>query len=177
MTGSAGNFGPDDARRAQDDAGTDDLLPAVYDQLRSLAQRRLADERPGHTLQATALVHEAYLRLAGDPHANWRDRAHFFAAAAEAMRRILVEQARRRAPMSVVELGSIFLADTGFSWQTFTLAYAGIARIDVVAQGADIVIDAIAFDFQTAIMIPLPQVAGMGAAGLVVIGVRHRRAS
>ena len=72
------------------------LLPLVYDQLRQLARRRMAAERPGHTLQATALVHEVYMRLVDDRNACWRDRGHFFAAAAEAMRRILVDQARRR---------------------------------------------------------------------------------
>jgi RNA polymerase sigma factor (TIGR02999 family) len=73
------------------------LLPLVYDELRKLAARRLARERPGHTLQATALVHEAYVRLVGpgDPR-GWDGRGHFFAAAAEAMRRILVENARRK---------------------------------------------------------------------------------
>ena len=75
---------------------TDRLLAAVYDELRRLAANRLAQERPGHTLQATALVHEAYLRLLGDEDADWENRGHFFAAAAEAMRRILVEAARRK---------------------------------------------------------------------------------
>ena len=71
------------------------LLPLVYDELRRLAAQRLALERPGQTLQATALVHEAYLRLVGGaPEAHWNSRGHFFAAAAEAMRRILVEGAR-----------------------------------------------------------------------------------
>jgi RNA polymerase sigma factor (TIGR02999 family) len=74
-----------------------ELLPLVYDELRRLATRRLARERPGQTLQATALVHEAYLRLVGhDPDRHWDHRGHFFAAAAEAMRRILVERARRK---------------------------------------------------------------------------------
>ncbi len=73
------------------------LLPMVYDELRRLAARRLAGEAPGQTLDATALVHEAYLRLVGgDPERPWQGRAHFFAAAAEAMRRILVENARRK---------------------------------------------------------------------------------
>jgi RNA polymerase sigma factor (TIGR02999 family) len=73
------------------------LLPLVYDELRRLAARRLAREAPGQTLEATALVHEAYLRLiGGDPDRAWDGRAHFFAAAAEAMRRILVENARRK---------------------------------------------------------------------------------
>ena len=73
------------------------LLPLVYDELRRLAAHKLAQERPGQTLQATALVHEAYLRLVGhDPDRHWDHRGHFFAAAAEAMRRILVERARRK---------------------------------------------------------------------------------
>jgi RNA polymerase sigma factor (TIGR02999 family) len=74
-----------------------ELLPLVYDELRKLAARRLAQEKPGQTLQATALVHEAYLRLVDVEKAQpWNSRGHFFAAAAEAMRRILVDQARRK---------------------------------------------------------------------------------
>jgi RNA polymerase sigma factor (TIGR02999 family) len=73
------------------------LLPLVYDELRRLAAAQLAQEKPGQTLQATALVHEAYLRLVGgEPDAHWNSRGHFIAAAAEAMRRILVENARRK---------------------------------------------------------------------------------
>ena len=73
------------------------LLPLVYDELRRLAAQRLAQEKPGQTLQATALVHEAYLRLVGGEQTqDWDGRRHFFAAAAEAMRRILVENARRK---------------------------------------------------------------------------------
>src|SRR4051812_23237895 len=72
------------------------LLPLVYEELRKLAAQRLAQEQPGQTLQATALVHEAYLRLVGEGDPGWHSRGHFFAAAAEAMRRILVESARRR---------------------------------------------------------------------------------
>jgi RNA polymerase sigma factor (TIGR02999 family) len=77
----------------------EELLPIVYDELRALARQRMAAEPSGHTLQATALVHEAYLRLIGDAStdaAGWNSRGHFFAAAATAMRRILVERARRR---------------------------------------------------------------------------------
>lgn len=70
------------------------LLPLVYDELRLLASQRLAGERAGQTLQATALVHEAYLRLVGDESAKWNSRGHFFAAAARAMRRILIDRAR-----------------------------------------------------------------------------------
>ena len=72
------------------------LLPLVYDELRKLAAHRMAVERCDHTLQATALVHEAYLRLVGGRDIQWANRAHFFAAAAEAMRRILVDRARRK---------------------------------------------------------------------------------
>ncbi|HVX13696.1 MAG TPA: sigma-70 family RNA polymerase sigma factor [Pirellulales bacterium] len=75
---------------------TDKLLPLVYDELRRVAAAQLAQERPGQTLQATALVHEAYLRLLGDDSPSWQNRRHFFAAAAEAMRRILVDRARRK---------------------------------------------------------------------------------
>jgi RNA polymerase sigma factor (TIGR02999 family) len=82
---------------AQGDAhAAAELLPLVYDELRRLAAQRLAQEQPGQTLEATALVHEAYLRLVGDRRDAWDNRRHFFAAAAEAMRRILVEQARRK---------------------------------------------------------------------------------
>jgi RNA polymerase sigma factor (TIGR02999 family) len=81
-----------------DPHAAEQLLPLLYDELRRLAAGKLAREKPGQTLQATALVHEAYLRVVGDkagPH--WSSRGHFFAAAAEAMRRILIEQARRKA--------------------------------------------------------------------------------
>src|SRR6478736_5417330 len=78
-------------------SAADQLLPLVYDELRRLAAQRLAHEMPGQTLQATALVHEAYLRLVDRDRApHWNSRGHFFAAAAEAMRRILVEQARHK---------------------------------------------------------------------------------
>ncbi|MEP0847608.1 MAG: sigma-70 family RNA polymerase sigma factor [Phycisphaerae bacterium] len=72
------------------------LMRAVYEELHSLAAQKLSRERPGHTLQATALVHEAYLRLLGHRNADWQNRRHFFGAAAEAMRRILIERARRK---------------------------------------------------------------------------------
>lgn len=90
-----------------DECAAEQLLPLVYNELRKLAAVRLAQEQPGHTLQATALVHEAYLRLVGAPASDgndgasqrWNSRAHFFAAAAEAMRRILVDRARRKASL------------------------------------------------------------------------------
>ena len=97
-----------------------DLLPLVYEQLRAIAQQHMNDERADHTLQATALLHEAYVRLVGNDELNWDSRGHFFIAAAEAMRRILIEHARarvrlkrggpkrdrRRLPLSVVDLAN-----------------------------------------------------------------------
>jgi RNA polymerase sigma factor (TIGR02999 family) len=79
-----------------DAPAAEQLLPLVYEELRQLAAHKMASERPGHTLQPTALVHEAWLRLVGDRAGEFENRAHFFAAAAEAMRRILVESARRK---------------------------------------------------------------------------------
>ena len=76
---------PDDGR----------LLPLVYDELQLIARRRMSDERAGHTLQATALVHEAYMKLVGDENVAWDGRRHFYAAASEAMRRVLIDHARR----------------------------------------------------------------------------------
>jgi RNA polymerase sigma factor (TIGR02999 family) len=100
-----------------DRQASEELLPLVYDELRDLAVCRMAQESPGHTLQATALVHEAYVRLIGTEPQLWQNRGHFFAAAAEAMRRILVEHARRRGrikrggdrgrvPLSVADLAA-----------------------------------------------------------------------
>jgi RNA polymerase sigma factor (TIGR02999 family) len=79
-----------------DAKATDELLPLVYEELRLLAAQKLSHEPPGQTLQATALVHEAYIRLVGDEPHGWNSRGHFFGAAAEAMRRILVDNARRK---------------------------------------------------------------------------------
>jgi RNA polymerase sigma factor (TIGR02999 family) len=79
-----------------DPKAPEQLLPLVYEELRKLAAQRLARESPGQTLQATALVHEAYLRLIGSETPSWNGRGHFFSAAAEAMRRILIENARRK---------------------------------------------------------------------------------
>jgi RNA polymerase sigma factor (TIGR02999 family) len=85
------------AAEAADPKVADQLLPLVYDELRRLAAAKMANERPGQTLQATALVHEAYLRLVGNGAHSWQDRRHFFGAAAEAMQHILVDRARRKA--------------------------------------------------------------------------------
>src|SRR5262249_42123806 len=83
------------AQRGDGSASTE-LFPVVYRELRKLAAWKLSAEAPGQTLQATALVHEAWLRLAGSNSGPWQNRAHFFGAAGEAMRRILVENARRK---------------------------------------------------------------------------------
>lgn len=82
--------------RNGDAQAAEQLMPLVYEELRCLAAAKMAQETPGHTLQPTALVHEAWLRLGGDQQPNWENRAHFFGAAAEAMRRILIDLARRK---------------------------------------------------------------------------------
>ena len=84
--------------RAQtsDPTATDQLLPLIYDELRKLAAHKMAGERPGQTLQPTALVHEVWLRLSTQSNARWQNREQFYAVAAEVMRRILVDRARRR---------------------------------------------------------------------------------
>jgi RNA polymerase sigma factor (TIGR02999 family) len=85
-----------DRAQAGDPKAANELLPLVYEELRKLAAYRMACEAPGQTLQPTALVHEAWLRLVGSANQSWNNRGHFFAAAAEAMRRILVDRARRK---------------------------------------------------------------------------------
>lgn len=103
--------------RGEGDASSD-LLPLVYEELRQLAHARMAREAAGHTLQPTALVHEAWLRLVREGDRNWQNRGHFFGAAAEAMRRILIENARRKSRLKRgggqlrVELEGLDLADT-----------------------------------------------------------------
>jgi RNA polymerase sigma factor (TIGR02999 family) len=79
-----------------DARAADELLPVVYQELRQLAAKKMSQEPPGQTLQATALVHEAYIRLVGEEAQSWKGRTHFFAAAAEAMRRILIDNVRRK---------------------------------------------------------------------------------
>jgi RNA polymerase sigma factor (TIGR02999 family) len=85
-----------DRVRQGDSKAAGELLPLVYDELRRLAAHRMAHESPGQTLQPTALVHEAWLRLVRTPEQNWQNRAHFFRTAAECMRRILIDNARRK---------------------------------------------------------------------------------
>ena len=102
MNANGNRPGPEDVSAllhrvaAGDRQSTDRLLAAVYGQLRKIAQQRMQEEKPGHTLQATALVHEAYLRLVRNQNLNWSSRAQFYVAAAQAMDRILVEHARKK---------------------------------------------------------------------------------
>jgi len=107
------------AIEAGDPTAADQLLPLVYEELRRLAAGRMAHEAPGHTLQPTALVHEAWLRLVGDTNPKFQNRAHFFGAAGEAMRRILIDRARKKRALrhgggqQRVDLDHIELAATG----------------------------------------------------------------
>ncbi len=114
------------AAREGDVEARDALYSLVYDELRRLARRHLQGERAGHTLQPTALVHEAYLRLAGEEQEEWANRGHFFAACAEAIRRILVEHARSRARHK-----------RGGGWRRVSLAQSALAApepsIDLIA--------------------------------------------
>jgi RNA polymerase sigma factor (TIGR02999 family) len=124
-----------------DPQAAEKLLPLVYDELRKLAAHKLAQERPGQTLQATALVHEAYLRLVDSPDAAWNSRGHFFAAAAEAMRRILVESARRKArekrggDWKRVDFEQLDLANSVSSEQLVALDDA-LARLEAIDRRA-----------------------------------------
>ena len=108
-----------------DPSAAEQLLPLVYEELRKLAAQKLAEEKPGQTLEATALVHEAYVRLVDMENVQpWNGRAHFFGAAAEAMRRILVDQARRKQAAKRGGQGcrvSLEAADVGFTTPTYQL--------------------------------------------------------
>lgn len=127
-----------EAARGGSPEASDELLQAVYDELRELAHARMAREAQVHTLQPTALVHEAYLRLVTDQDTAWNDRGHFFGAAAQAMRRILIERARRRATAKHgagrrrIDLDQLDL--TGdvdpSSWEDLDAALARLERID-----------------------------------------------
>ena len=100
------------AWRQGDNKALEDLIPLVYGELHRIAERYMRKERPGHTLQPTAIVNEAYMRLAGRRNVAWQNRAHFFAAAAQSMRRILVEHARSRDTKKRGGLGARRLLDT-----------------------------------------------------------------
>jgi RNA polymerase sigma factor (TIGR02999 family) len=125
-----------------DPSAAEQLLPLVYEELRKLAAQRLAQEKPGQTLQATALVHEAYIRLVDvDKAQHWNSRGHFFAAAAEAMRRILIEIARRRKTekhgggRQRVDLAGVDIASRSTPDQLLLLddVLAGLSREDPAA--------------------------------------------
>lgn len=117
-------------------AAAESLLPLVYDELRKLAAQRMAGQAPGHTLQPTALVHEAWIRLTGNPDAQWNDRTHFFRAAAEAMRRILIDSARSKAQQKRdggqrVELADLELA-TSATPETLMVVHEALERFSAV---------------------------------------------
>jgi RNA polymerase sigma factor (TIGR02999 family) len=100
------------AWKSGDSAALDQLIAIVYGELHRMAERYLRNERPGHTLQPTAIVHEAYLRLIGRQGADWQNRSHFFAVAAQSMRRVLVEYARQRTARKRGGQGERLLIDT-----------------------------------------------------------------
>lgn len=117
------------------------MVPLVYEQLRSAAQRELAAERQGHTLSATALVHEAYLRLVGQRQVPWAGRGHFYAAAAEAMRRVLIDHARGRRRLrrgggdaarpdaaALASISELFASDCG---EEFLMLDSALRRLEV----------------------------------------------
>jgi RNA polymerase sigma factor (TIGR02999 family) len=128
-----------------DSQAVDDLLPAIYRELRQLAAQKLSREKPGQTLQATALVHEAYLRLVGEDNRSWPSRTRFLTAAAEAMRRILIENARRKKSQKHggrrrrVDLRDEDLAIEGPSEDVLALDEALIALAEIDAVKADLV--------------------------------------
>jgi RNA polymerase sigma-70 factor (ECF subfamily) len=111
------DVGHDADKNTDKESATNELLSVVYQQLRQIAQQRMGNERADHTLQATALVHEVFIKLVGDNDISWESRGHFFSAAAQAMRRILIDHARKnnalkrggefkKIPMSVVDLAA-----------------------------------------------------------------------
>jgi RNA polymerase sigma factor (TIGR02999 family) len=132
-----------------DRSAADALLPLVFEQLRKAARGQLAGERPGHTLSATALVHEAYLKLAGPREVPWAGRGHFYAAAAEAMRRILVDHARAKAAhirggpdarRAAVNLSSLPDPSSEVESSGFLILHDAIARLEGVdPKAADVV--------------------------------------
>ena len=142
LTGSVSDIAQILETAVQDDPqAAEKLLPMVYDELRRLAASKLADQPPGQTLQTTALVHEAYLRLIGDGERSWKTRRHFFAAAAQAMRHILVDRARSKAAVrhgsgqAHVHLDEVVVASATPDAQVLSLdeALAELAAIDAAA--------------------------------------------
>ncbi len=131
--------------RAGDADAVDRLLPLVYEELRRLSARYLRRERQSHTLQPTALVHEAYLRLVGKDHPQWRDRVHFFAVAAQQMRRILVDHARahgaakRGGDATVVTLDETLVYDRDRASDLVALDEALVALAEIDERKARII--------------------------------------
>jgi len=134
-----------DAIEQGDANATEKLLPLVYEELRHLAVQKMSQEAPGQTLQATALVHEAYIRLVGSDARSWANHAHFFAAAAEAMRRILIDNARRKqrlkhgADRRRVDLDIVDIAMEGPSIDLIALDEALTKLADEDPEAADLV--------------------------------------
>lgn len=155
---------------AQDPQAAQKLLPLVYEELRRLAAAKLAHERPGQTLDATALVHEVYMRLVGGTSPpNWSDQSHFIRAAAEAMRRILIDQARRKRSLKQGgELGRVELA----------VVEPAVPDGDVDVLALDEALDRLAArDAQAAELVKLRFFAGLTAAeAAAAIGVSERTA-
>jgi RNA polymerase sigma factor (TIGR02999 family) len=143
------------------------LLPLVYEELRRLAAAKMAQQPPGQTLQATALVHEAWLKLAGNSEANWRDRQHFFRAAAEAMRHILIDRARRRLRLRHGEnAGHVDLDE---------LEIAAPEKEEVLLQLDDALADLAAVSPERAEMVKLRFFAGLNEAQIAdLMGLSER---
>src|SRR5262245_49087361 len=117
--------------KSNDGEGAEQILSLVYGELRKLAAAKLAREEPGQTLQPTALVHEVWLRLGGENQPAWKNRAHFFAAAAEAMRRILIENARRKLRVRHGgQLTKVNASATGFDLAAPQLDDADLLRLN-----------------------------------------------
>ena len=131
--------------KSGDPQAAGELLPLVYEELRKLAAHKLAREIPGQTLQPTALVHEAWLRVAGGGQEGWANRAHFFSAAAEAMRRILIEHARRKQALrhgggqQRVDLADVEIADAAKTDELLAVNEALEAFAAVDARKAELV--------------------------------------
>ncbi len=156
-----------------DSSATDRLLPIVYKELRRLAAQRLENEKPGQTLQATALVHEAYLRLVeSDSKNSWDNRGHFFSAAAEAMRRILVEKARQKRSLKRGGTRQRIDLDPNQMYE---------AKVDVEVLRVNEALDALALEYpELAKLVELKYFGGLGleeAADCLQISVRtaHRK--
>ncbi len=155
-----------------DAQAADLLLPLVYDELRRLAASRLARETAGQTLQPTALVHEVWLRLGGEQQPGWSNRAHFFAAAAEAMRRILIDNARRkRAVRHGGELSRVNADATGFD---LAAPAEGSEDLQIVSEALDAFA---AHDARKAELVKLKYFVGLTLEEAAdVLGVSHRTA-